>query len=497
MNKIPLFILILVTLFITSCNNTGGNNIFIGVDASRTHEPFEYVQSFEDSNIKIFGAEKEYWQDFEPTATSGYKWDSYDNAIKNVEAIGGIMYPTIWSVSSWATKVPSPEKPASAPEHEDRYFKFIKAFIERYDNDNIDDMPGLRYAHNYLQIEDEAENLGDAWTGSDACNTYEPKSHDRQRCAAQEYGEMLKLAYKAAHEANTNSKIISFSFNPGDYFDNNPIVNQRLSNYKLAFLDEVYENYNEYFDIIGIQCNYDYTGIIPWINYIKDIYKLDKPIMCSDSASMPLLGLNQFNPGDKYKNKYPFMSDNEILTVLIEKSENYVEIKQWWESEKAKISVKKAVAAAAAGVELISFQFIMTGWKSNNVWTLSDMLSCGSKCGDTESAGTARPVVYALGQLNENISDFKTIENLNPIPVGENPYNWFWILKFEDVYVVWYDGEGEKVFDLSPYSTSSQLKANKLITDLDENHKPIYPKEEIFKTNSVHVDDTPLFIEEI
>jgi hypothetical protein len=264
MNKIPLCILMLVTLFITSCNNTCGNNIcdsgennsncpddcdgpavttssFIGVDASRTHEPFEYVQSFVDSNIKIFGAEKEYWQDFEPTPTSGYKWDSYDNAIKNVEEIGGSMYPTIWSVSSWATKVPSPEKPASAPEYADRYVKFIKAFIERYDNDSIDDMPGLGYAHNYLQIEDEAENLGDAWTGSDACTTSEPESHDRQRCAAQEYGEMLKLAYKAAHEANSNTKIISFSFNPGDYFDNNPIVNQRLSNYKLAFLDEVFK----------------------------------------------------------------------------------------------------------------------------------------------------------------------------------------------------------------------------------------------------------------
>ncbi len=54
MNKIPLFILILVTLFITSCNTTSDNTIFIGVDASRTHEPFEYVQSFEDSDIKIF-----------------------------------------------------------------------------------------------------------------------------------------------------------------------------------------------------------------------------------------------------------------------------------------------------------------------------------------------------------------------------------------------------------------------------------------------------------
>jgi hypothetical protein len=87
--------------------------------------------------------------------------------------------------------------------------------MEGYDHDGVEDMPGLRYAHRYLQIEDEAENLGDSWVDGPACGAHGKDSEARFRCGADEYGEMLKLAYPAAHAANPDAKIFSFSFNFG------------------------------------------------------------------------------------------------------------------------------------------------------------------------------------------------------------------------------------------------------------------------------------------
>jgi hypothetical protein len=473
---------------------------FIGVDVSREHEVFKYLRSFEDANIKIFGAEKEYWQDFESSAVSGYGWASYDNSVSHVEAVEGIVIPTIWSVSDWATREPSPTMPASAPaqKHEGRYSDFIKAFMERYDNDGVEDMPRLKFAHNYIQIEDEAQNHGDSFRFSSDCDKHNTGTKEHYKCGANEYGRMLKIAYEAAHEANPRAQVISFSFNFGDYFDKNP-THKRVQHNKTAFIDEVFTNYNSYFDVIGIQCNYDYTGIIPLINYIKKVYKLDKPIRCIDAASMPLIGMSQNNPGDRYLGEYPNLSDKKILTILKNKNHaGYNELKSWWEAEKSKISTKKAIVAADSGVEQIGFQFAMTGWKNKDVWPHSDMLSCGKLCKDNEEqVGTPRPVVYALGQLNNKVLDFKNIQNLNPISPGQDPYDWKWVYKISDnSYIAWSEKSGGSSINLSTHTTTPNVKTTQIITKLDKNNNPISPNAETALANSIPIGEIPVFIEE-
>lgn len=222
---------------------------FIAADVSHTLEPFYYLQGLSDAHIGFFGAEKLFWDEFEPSESSGYQWDAYDDVIREIEARGGDILPTIWSISTWATEVPSSASPSSAPraEYRQQYSDLIYAFMERYDHDGADDdMPGLVYAHNYLQIEDEAENLGDAWIDSAACDVHPDESEARFRCAADEYGEMLELAYQAAHAANPDAQVVSFSFNFGDYFDDNPASFPSISpkaQYRLAFLDQVFVHY--------------------------------------------------------------------------------------------------------------------------------------------------------------------------------------------------------------------------------------------------------------
>ena len=466
---------------------------------------FSYLTSFTKNGIYSFGSEKEFWGLIEPSKGK-YDWANYDSKIKKVETVKGDIYPTIWSGSEWGSSAET-LKPSSIPKSEYRqnYKDFIKSFMERYDKDGENDMPGLEYAHNYLQIEDEAQNLGDAWQASSNCDSKKTDQTAYYQCGAQEYGETLKLAYEGARETNPNSKIISFSFNPGDYFDQNiyPSISPN-SNPKVAFFDYVFKNYNSYFDTIGVNCNYGYQGIPGFISYVRNTYKLNKPIMCVDAGTMPMLTRSQFIKQDKYLNKYPFMSDSDILAVLDNGTSDpkFAEIKPWWEGEKSKISVKKAVVAKGAGVEKLFLQFGIAEPKTHgltqNPWTHSGLISSGMSKMNDGSIGTPRTILYAAEQLVEKTDDLNSIQNLNPLPLDSDPKTWIWIYKFNSrdktVYIAWKD-EQEGKADLSSFIGKGDVKITPMVTKLDSSFNPIYEKSSTVSSGEVPLSSTPVYIE--
>ncbi len=449
-----------------------------------------------DAKITTLGAEKVYWQHLEPSVDSGIQWQEFDALLSNVQQVGGNITPTIWSVSSWATRVADEQAPSSAPTtiFENRYKDFIRSFVERYDADGVDDMQGILRPIEYLQIEDEAQNLGDSWNESSSCDFLTQTA--LYECAANEYGQMLKLAYAAAHEADADIKVVSFSFNPGDYFDNNteqsPVVAERL-----VFLETVYTNFNQYFDVIGIQCNYDYTGIPAWVAYIKERYQLNKEIICTDAASMPMVGKHQYY-GQRYIDQYPFMDDTEILTILSQGSDHpdYGEIKNWWEESRAKISIKKAVVSLAEGVGFINFQFVMAFSRTLNAWDYSGLSSGGLAEQEDGPIGTPRAVLHALSQLNELFANFETIENLNPINGGNDPYSWNWLYRLsnsdgDEAYIFWNDSNGE--IDFSPYLSIPEQVVKEFIVEIDQQYAPII-LERLSDSYLIETTSTPQFL---
>lgn len=492
------------------CYEDCGFQTFMGADGTsyirgenRADDAFGYLDSTRASGINFYGDENVVWRTMEPDPPAGgpvYYWSNFDKVIKYVEGVEGDVFPTILSSSDWATVVPAPVvRPSSMPlpQYEQSYYDFIKAFMERYDKDGIDDMPGLMYAHNYLQIEDEAENLGDAWRVSPACNPYINDVRAYYKCAADEYGRTLKLAYLAAKDASEDSMIASFSFNPGDYFDNNPVQAPPM-NMKLVFMDRIFREYSDYFDIIAVQCNYNYTGIPGWLDYIKKKYNLDKPVICSDAATMPMLGQQQFQPADKYTYRFPFKTDLEILDIMDQGNTHpeYHEIMVWWEQEKAKLSFKKAVVAAHAGADNIFFQFIMSDGGRQNPWSHSGMLSAGLDREDKGPKGTPQPLVYALKDLYNLAGDFRSIENLNPIQPGQDPSNWLWIYKLNDapaIYVVWKESDGETV-DLSGFIPAKFIRSRAIITRLDDEFSPVKPEIKKYPVYAVPVSSVPVFM---
>ncbi|MBN1523762.1 MAG: hypothetical protein JW904_04720 [Spirochaetales bacterium] len=474
---------------------------FIGVDVSRDLHPLDYIHSLKEAGIACFGAEKVFWNDIEPASASGYRWTVYDDAVKKIEAAGGDILPTIWCVSSWATEKPSIGNPSSMPQNKfrQRYYDFIRAFVERYDGDGISDMPGLKRGHHYLQIEDEAQNLGDSWIASQALDIYKSDSMQYYRYAAKEYGEMLRSAYSAAHTANPHSKIISFSFNFGDYFNRNP-SEVFETNPRMAFLNEIMINYNRYFDIIGVQANYSYTGIPVMIQYLRSRYALQKPVLCADAASMPMIGQYQFEKPDQYEEIYPYLKDKTILAILDKGPEHprYAEIKLWWEKEKAILCVKKAVIAAGAGAEQISFQFMQTWRGSGSAWLHSDLLSSGPQMGDAEPEGTPRPAVFALGQLIRKVDNFVTIENMNPLPPGEDPYSWNWIYRWKNngkySYIAWNETI-KNTIDFRSLVSSEQVTLTPIITKMDSDNNPEMQEPFYRNTAAIPIGSIPVYIE--
>ncbi|NOX71961.1 MAG: hypothetical protein GXO64_04680 [Candidatus Micrarchaeota archaeon] len=75
----------------------------------------------------------------------------------------------------------------------DAYKNFVKAIVERYDGDGVNDMPGLKYPIKYWEVINEP-SLEDItfFEGS-----------------AQDYYDILKATYEAVHEADPDAKIVN------------------------------------------------------------------------------------------------------------------------------------------------------------------------------------------------------------------------------------------------------------------------------------------------
>lgn len=425
------------------------NVSFVGADGSP--DSFEYLNSLSKTGINFYGIEQMRWYVVEPgppqKGVHSYQWQELDRIIKKVEAVKGKMLITIVCASTWATKQKNRGRVASPPEEDywDDYKDFVQSLVERYDNDGNMDMPGLKYAHLYYQIEDEAENQT-SWNG-----------------AKEEYIKLLKSAKAGALLANQNVKILSFSPNLGDFFDRKgPEQIQKLlktvkqSNKdngknkvfgKLKFIQSVLEEKDAY-DIIAVQYNYHYSGLEGIVKLLRTYS--DKPIWVVDSATAPLLGRHQKDGEEYFKDQYPGLSEHEIATILSNPgNKKFNEIKGWWEAEKARTTFKKIVTAASYGVEHIFLQFMQDqrsepqkGDKLGvNPWNFTGLM---------DGNGDLRPVSLKVKLFHEKLGGFSSVEDIS-LKDGDLSD---WILHYrfkvreKAIDVLWTEGK-EKHFKVS------------------------------------------------
>lgn len=495
-----IFISIFLAIFTIPLAASASEEIsFVGADGEGVRGIFDYVYRLENTGINIYGIDQLWWDFIEPDPPSGkgahnYNWAGLDEIIRKIESVNGRTHITIVSSSTWATRLKQRSRVASPPENDswDDYKAFVQALVERYDNDGYLDMPGLKYAHLYYQILDEAENPS-SWDGT-----------------VEEYLRLLKASKESARLANPDVKIFTFSPNLGDFFDHlSPaeiqnrlrILDQPDENFpekkkglrkkdskksrKINFVKTVFEAEDTY-DFIAVQYNYHYTGLSGIVAVIRKFSS--KPIWVVDAASSTLLGRHQRVKEEYSEEQYPYLSEREIATILTSGGHaKYKEVREWWETEKARTTFKKIITAASLGIEHVFLQFIMdqrakprkNDSTGVNPWNFSGLL---------ENNGELRAVCYTIKLFHEKFRNFSSVEDLTKRE--GSPSNWLMHYRFKvegkTLDVLWTDG-AEKEYPVE--------NGRVLVTKIVERKNGWPPQSEVIKRGKVVVSRSPIIVE--
>lgn len=160
--------------------------------------PF-YLKDLNVHWTRLVGYSAFNWEFAQKSATSNFNWDKFDEDIKDVQKNNVFVLITIqpfarWDQSSCYTIEYLAEHKGNPfskilPCDLKAYSKFVKAVVERYDGDGIDDMPGLKYAQQYWMIGDE------------------PDHPEFWRDTPEKFATLFATSYKAIKKADPNAKV--------------------------------------------------------------------------------------------------------------------------------------------------------------------------------------------------------------------------------------------------------------------------------------------------
>lgn len=395
----------------------------------------------------IFGM----WKFLEPEQ-GVYNWKPLDDLVVEYQKAGfrGIQL-LISAESSWASISPptlvNTGNTLPKDEFKDDYVAYVKAFVERYDGDGIDDVPGLLYPVHHYGLERE-------FTG------YWPSDAD-------DYIQLAELAYPAIHEADPEAEVILNAILMVDVFDGDPApaeLERRLTTPQKGIRKSVPEIQKilaacEYYDIIDFHSLGDYVEIIPttaWLREQLEFYDCDpKPIWIGDAFSMSAL------VGYGGRPAWPGTDENldqviETLKLVANPNvDGHDEAQAWLYGLMAEGLVKKIVVSAGEGLMGINIGNL-EDWKTNlpvvdaaSVPLVGASMFMGmmeTRVTQQQSAeglppyrtasGPPRPSFYALKLANQKITGFSSVEKLD---LGDD----VWAYRFEGhngpLWALWYD----------------------------------------------------------
>ena len=297
---------------------------------------------------------------------------------------------------------------------------WLRALIERYDGDGVDDAPGLLHPVNHWVV-------GPEWTGFWPSDDHE------------DYLRFAQVTAEEARQANPSVQLGTIPLLFADTFSGNEPsateIQDRLDNSTLlrnstegilAILD-----HPEHFDSISIHALGHYTDVPPtiaWLNDQMDQRGYRYPIWIDDAFPMGPLANNAGLPA-LYPVTYPQYDDvyNVLVSIaLLDETTTppYSEAAAWMEAEVSKGLVQKGVTAlgeGAAGIQLGNLEdwmldpgFLAEGFRNITVGLIGaaasfGMMEVGHPDGydlcDGRVPGEPRPGFYAMQQLAAAIGD--------------------------------------------------------------------------------------------
>lgn len=303
---------------------------------------------------------------------------------------------------------------APKPEYRARYQRWVSAVVERYDADGTDDMPGLRWPIRYVEIGNEF-------------SSYEPEPVD-------EYLEVLRLAYEAAHAASETVLVghaaflttpVDLSVDSARYDSVWAVTKRNDTHHDLADIRKILDH-PELFDFINLHNlgdPYEIEHQVRWVHYETGRRGYGKPIIISDTlptsyagwggaTSCRGFGLAILVPPAKEEDRCRLAS---YFTRMVNGDRRTV---NWTRGFVASDHVQRAVIAAEQGIKLINLSFIgdltfatLRGFRAG-----AGISAWGGAVRYSVWAGSVQeryPLYYAIGQLMSHLSGYSAITRVD------------------------------------------------------------------------------------
>lgn len=458
------------------------------------------------------------WDQMQASPDAKIDFSMLDRLVKEYQGAGfqecmvGLKSECSWG--STAPYVPLPEtNPAPKPEYLAAYLAWVKAVVERYDGDGVNDMPGLEHPIRYYEIGVEF-------------SSYEPEP-------VGDYLTMLEAAYQGAHDAFANVIVLQVPFLVVSAFVNHPgpedyeaafaAVDDRIMYHSLEEIRAILDR-PDLFDALNFHCGAEageMDATVQWLRYEMSTRGYDKPLVCSDTLPSSFMGWGQATSctGNVEAMGIVLPPATEAdrcrlagyFTNLVNGDQA---TEDWVHGYIAATMVETVVAAAAQGVSFINTAYIEDLFPLN---TPVFMAAAGNSAwaGMVETRWNFltqahitkgyRPLFYALQQLASHLDGYNAVEQATTEVSGARLYRarHTGTQGFPDCWIAWYEPgvlllpEDDIPETVLPFATSAaQVCVETLITEPGHSQAQTVSVTAVEGTASIPISPTPVFIQE-
>jgi hypothetical protein len=474
-------------------------------------------------------------------------WDITDHVVQRAQAYGLDLMLSIEFDSFWASDIKALEFRLtnrqgfidySCPLRNESYAKYISFFMEamaeRYDGDGINDMPGLKSPLVYWQNGAEY-NARRFWQGS----------NEEYLVIWKAFVQGIRRSFKDAGIVSngiSDIKVIRDSINKQDQFsakssiiqfvghnwwlknldkkkkrtilqtyaeipDGNDTIGEILSKLatkglskkeigflkllltnrkrSIAFLHMVLRH-PELYDVFDARI-YTFYKVqrdrIPkdfsFIRHLMEQLGYQKPIMPTEGSGAFLGDHGEYPSGLKihYAIKNPDHPQHRKWL-------------KWHRSFQAKELIKVYTTLFANGVDGFVWYYF-SDIPSGGPWSDTAYGICGLiSVNERGKLDYPKPSFYTYKIMTRKLKGFISSEQIAREQIK------FIFADKKPVYVLWAEGKPKRA-DLSGHISANKVKITHIVTELDDANKPVYQKVKIVAADTIPINDSPVFAEEI
>lgn len=467
------------------------------------------------------------WGAIEPAPPDGdthtYDWTCPDDTVRTWQAAGVVnvmsyLVPdSLWGSSKVETilgkQVPTDLLPK--PELMDDYAAWVRALVERYDHDGVDDMDGLLAPIRHWVV-------GAEWTG------FWPTGD------ADDYLTLLTVTRRAILEADPLAQVGLIPFMLVDVFEGNTPSDAEIAR-RLADPPPSWRkstagmlrllDHPELFDFLDVHSLGDYTEVPPtlaWFRAQMAARGYERPIWFDDAFPIGYLAhlhiLGQGLPAWHPVTEAQYQAVYDLLVAVAKLAEPaYTPAMRWIRAEVAAGLVKKVIVAAgegAAGIQIGNTEDWMTDEGPALRHTTMNVIGAAAMMGLVDVthpdgydpcarrvAGAPRPGWYNLGRLATVLADATAVTRIADLPAG------VWAYRIArpagELVIAWHEddvlqlpGESETPVSVAiPLTSKDRAHVTPASTDIDAPVPPAVEHPVVDGAVTLALTSLPMFIE--